>query len=131
MFFVLLNHPDPTIQTVPLLDKGTDNLALYSSSDKACKDAQDSHLGSEFGYSVFGFHAGVGCPATMKKKGLTKDEALKEFEECIGTINNLVIAMGIPADTESHVNVVKTILPGTRERLAKAYSALGGSYIWK
>lgn len=59
MFFVMLNHPNPDIPAVPLIDTETDNVGFYESDGEAGLAAESSTLGEECGYEIFELGQGI------------------------------------------------------------------------
>ena len=59
MFFVMLNHPNPDVPAVPLIDENTDNIGFYDSEEAAGQAAESSLLGGREGYEIFGLGQGI------------------------------------------------------------------------
>lgn len=61
---------------------------------------------------------------------MTKEEALEELGQCIDTVENLMFSMKLAVNPTIHLNGLKGSLPSLRERMKKAYLALGGDDVW-
>ena len=52
MFFVMLNHPNPSVPAVPLVDDEGD-VVFFDDRGHACFAAEESSLGEVYGFEVF------------------------------------------------------------------------------
>ena len=52
MFFVMLNHPNPSVPAVPLVDDDGD-VVFFDDRGGACFAAESSYLGDGYGFEVF------------------------------------------------------------------------------